>query len=434
MAININTMRLRCHIVLIIASLLLLVNPASSYGVFVIPSNINLNRKIQHAFRFPQTKLSSRTPLSSIEEGPSSLQDRIACAASVVSYQCAENRLGNALEYLNSRNDDIPQRITRDVRGRLEDYDEGEEYRKHDNIVDVFLSTLASTMCGRTDLQAGLSVCEFLVKEVPPSANELHDADDVVGDENAAQLHFMPPTRSLVGNINGIDVALLRDKEDVDSRFSMLFSIDKAKGLKIARLLAEIDKEGVVHIRGMHVQEAHRKKGLATLLLAFFSQFCKVTFGAYPRTLLMNKPVICVALESLGFTAENKNWPVFVAQHKEKDKEHVTLMMAANNFDLGPQFPHAVRRAQNIEFVLERPEGSRRVHVLTKFYPPNIRMEGLDHIERRLDDSTYQLYSARIIAFLATVGNAKNYMFRKSQGLAAISRVNEKTSLLWHRA
>jgi len=360
-------------------------------------------------------------------------EDTITCAASLVSYQCAENRLGNALAYLNTLEDDIPLKITRDVRGRLEDYDDGEENCEHDNIVDIFLSTLASTTCGRNDLQAGLSMCKFLVKEVPSPTNTptaattpllLHDDDDDDDDDddgNVAPLNFMPPTRSLVGAINGMDVALLRDKEDVDSRFSMLFSMDRAKGLKIARLLAEIDEDGVVHIRGLHVQEAHRKKGLATLLLAFFSQFCRVTFGAYPRTLLMNKPVICVALESLGFTAENEKWPVFVAQHLEKDNEHVTLMMAANDVDLGPQFPHAVRRAQNIEFVTERPEGSRRVYVLTRFEPPGRMVEGSDPVERRLDDSTYQLYSARIIAFLATVGNAKHSMFRRSKGLNSMS-------------
>ena len=359
----------------------------------------------------------------------------IAFAASLVSYQCAEDRLRNALEAFDAL------KISYDVRGLLEDYvvvgdhddddDDDKTKHKYDNIVDMFLSALASTTVGRTDLQAGFSTCADLLLA-------LHDDNDdnagtvtvtvtgnnTIRNDNEDALFFKPPSRSLIGTIDGMDVTLLRDKEDVHRRFSMLFSVDRAKGLKIARLHAEIDEKGIVHIRGLYVQEAHRKKGLSTLLLAFFSHFCFVAFGAYPRTLVMNKPVLCVSLSSLGFIAENEKWPAFVAQH-EKDKDITVMMAAEESFDLGPRFPHAVRRAQKIELVSELPQGSssssRKIYVLTKFKPP-VRIEGLDPVERRLENSQHQLYSARIVAFLSTLDNAKDPMFRRSRRLVQCKR------------
>ena len=362
----------------------------------------------------------------------------IAFAASLVSYQCAEDRLRNALEAFDAL------KISYDVRGLLEDYvvvgdhddnDDKTEY-KYDNIVDMFLSALASTTVGRTDLQAGFSTCADLLLALHDD-NDDNDANagtvtvtvtvtgnNTIRNDNEDALFFKPPTRSLIGTIDGMDVTLLRDKEDVHRRFSMLFSVDRAKGLKIARLHAEIDEKGTVHIRGLYVQEAHRKKGLSTLLLAFFSHFCFVAFGAYPRTLVMNKPVLCVSLSSLGFIAENEKWPAFVAQH-EKDKDITVMMAAEESFDLGPRFPHAVRRAQKIELVSELPQGSssssRKIYVLTKFKPP-VRIEGLDPVERRLENSQHQLYSARIVAFLSTLDNAKDPMFRRSRRLVQCKR------------
>jgi hypothetical protein len=400
----------------------------------------------KRAFRFRQTSSAVSASVSACDASKSKSKEAqllisseeeetatatIAFAASLVSYQCAEDRLRNALEAFDAL------KISYDVRGLLEDYvvvgdhddnDDKTEY-KYDNIVDMFLSALASTTVGRTDLQAGFSTCADLLLALHDDNDDNAGTFTVTGNntirnDNEDALFFKPPTRSLIGTIDGMDVTLLRDKEDVHRRFSMLFSVDRAKGLKIARLHAEIDEKGTVHIRGLYVQEAHRKKGLSTLLLAFFSHFCFVAFGAYPRTLVMNKPVLCVSLSSLGFIAENEKWPAFVAQH-EKDKDITVMMAAEESFDLGPRFPHAVRRAQKIELVSELPQGSssssRKIYVLTKFKPP-VRIEGLDPVERRLENSQHQLYSARIVAFLSTLDNAKDPMFRRSRRLVQCKR------------
>ena len=405
-----------------------LISPYYSYSHGIIRP---YNHK-KRAFRFRQTSSAVSSSVSACDASKSKSKEAqllisseeeetatatIAFAASLVSYQCAEDRLRNALEAFDAL------KISYDVRGLLEDYvndndnDNDKTEYKYDNIVDMFLSALASTTVGRTDLQAGFSTCADLLLA-------LHDDNDAnagtvtvtvtgnntIRNDNEDALFFKPPSRSLIGTIDGMDVTLLRDKEDVHRRFSMLFSVDRAKGLKIARLHAEIDEKGIVHIRGLYVQEAHRKKGLSTLLLAFFSHFCFVAFGAYPRTLVMNKPVLCVSLSSLGFIA---------------DKDITVMMAAEESFDLGPRFPHAVRRAQKIELVSELPQGSssssRKIYVLTKFKPP-VRIEGLDPVERRLENSQHQLYSARIVAFLSTLDNAKDPMFRRSRRLVQCKR------------
>ena len=143
----------------------------------------------------------------------------------------------------------------------------------------------------------------------------------------------------------------------------------------------------------------------------------------------MNKPVLYVSLLSLGFITENEKWPAFVAQH-EKDKDITVMTAAEESFDLGPQFPHAVRRAQKIELVSKLPQGlsSREIYVLTKFKPP-VRVEGLDPVERRLENSQHQLYLARIVAFLSTLDNAKDPMFQRSKRVGSVEEMSEDGQL-----
>ncbi|GMH67822.1 hypothetical protein TrRE_jg7358 [Triparma retinervis] len=176
--------------------------------------------------------------------------------------------------------------------------------------------------------------------------------------------------RSLVGSVSSYDVALLRDRLDPDSRFSMLLSDDgdRAKGKKVARLLAEIREDGSVVIRGMEVKREHRGEGLAKLITAVFCKFCLLTFGAYPSSLPTNKPGIAAVLTSLSFPPSRPSFPVYVSFNAVTGR---TLMCHENRLvDLRPQYPKSVRRAQGIELVPDRPKGGRKVHVLTGYSSP----------------------------------------------------------------
>jgi len=291
------------------------------------------------------------------------------------------------------------------------------------NVVDLFLSTLAAATIGDDSVPDGYAVCHFLYQHALCS-----DVNHGSGETNKT-LQFTPPTRTLIGVINGMDISLLRDKEDVHrSRFTLLFSDDRAKGRKLARLHAEIDNDSTLFIRGVYVQEQYRQLGLSTLILAVFSHLCRLTFGSYPETHVMNKPLLCVALESLGFRPESTKWPTLVAPHEaDKDVTLISSLSGDGVLKLGPKFPHAVRRAQKLLLVPELdPIQARQIHVLTRFLAPMSESAGAsgatgseanDRITERLANTEYQLYSARIVAFFWTLDKAKGLMFCRSQAV-----------------
>jgi hypothetical protein len=348
-------------------------------------------RRTTHALPL-QTQ--STPVLSTDEQVYTSDESIIASAASLLSYQCAEEQLQKAL------NDFAPEKsnITYHLRGQLEDFTNDNLANKGINIVDSFLLSLSSLFHGKKCLDTGLTTCRTLLNHA------------------GGPCHFKPPTRSLIGTIDGMDISLLRDKEDVHRRFTMLLSQDRAKGRKIARLHAELDEQGIVSIRGLHVHEHHRSKGLSTQLIALFCQFCFQSFGSYPQTCFMNKPLLCVALASLGFTPESEQWPALVAPHESNPQ--ITLMSSTpHGPHLGPQFPHAVRKAQQIQLVehcLEENHPARAIHVLTKFQPPKSR----ECVEKRLETCPSTWYSARIVAFLSTLDYGKGPMWAKCKALA----------------
>jgi len=411
-----------------------------------------------------EEKKSSSRACSSESNHTSRIVETIASVSALLSYQCAEDRLAKALaawkdETNAKRRGSSPLLVTKEIRGELEDVvlvvDDNHDESSKENIVDLFLSTLAAAMMGNHSVSEGLAACNFLLQHALVHSNNddevtanNNDNNNPTSDDDAAcvikTLQFTPPTRTLIGIVNGMDIHLLRDKEDAHRRFTLLFSQDRAKGRKMARLHAEMEIDDnndtmVVYIRGVHVQDSYRQQGLSTLILAVFSDMCRVVLGKYPETRLMNKPLLCVALHSLGFQPESNKWPVLVAPHLTN--QEITLMSpclpegADDNDDerkldwLGPQFPHAVRRAQKLERVPHLdPKQARKIHVLTRFLPPpppplvesassTTQTEFPDPIMARLANCEYQLYSARIVAFFSTLDNAKEAMFRRSQGV-----------------
>lgn len=320
------------------------------------------------------------------------LQSDILYASQLLSYKCAETNLLTSLSTITP-----PPLIPLNVRGQLERKLPPQPLPQNTTLVTAFLSNLGLSY--NATPSSGMSFVRLLSSN---SRYKLHDRDTV----------FTPPKRTLVGVVGGWDVALLRDRLDVDSRFSMLLSTegDRAKGKKVARLLAEIDNEGTVYIRGLEVKQEMRGKGLATLVTAVFCKFCNMAFGYYPKTVVINKPGICATLEKMGFEAKFKKFPVFV----KVDRDTGTTLMCHQNHvvDLGPQYPHAVCRAQNIELVRNHPEGGKLIHVLSEFEPP--QMSKSDPIERRLQEIDVTIFSARSVAFMATVKNARERLFANS--------------------
>ena len=179
---------------------------------------------------------------------------------------------------------------------------------------------------------------------------------------------------------------------------------DRAKGRKIARLLAEVKEGGEVFIRGLEVKGEYRGKGLATLLTAFFVEFCGVAFGSYPETVSINKPGISATLQSLGFKPKNKRMLI----HSTVDSSGTTLICHSNRVvDLRPHYSRYFCKSQNIRIVSSPPEGGREVYVMTSFHSPDEAF-----VNERLENVPRMMYTARAIAFLGTMANARSLVFR----------------------
>ena len=210
-----------------------------------------------------------------------------------------------------------------------------------------------------------------------------------------------PPQRSLVGRVHDAagdcyDVALLRDREDGDRRFSVVLGVDRAKGTKIARVLAEVGADGAVYARGLHVAEAYRGRGLAALTLHAFAALCE-KLGREARTLEMTKPLVCRALASLGFEPERKSWPVFVAPDPADAGR--TLVCPRDPDDRRAYFSNALLQAQRLTLVAARPPNGREVFVKTPYRHPD--RAALARDAREATRPTF--YAARLLAFAATV-------------------------------
>ena len=144
-------------------------------------------------------------------------------------------------------------------------------------LVPRFLTILALAAARSTLLTEGAAIARSLAADAGPSR---------------------PPRRSLVGSVEGYDVALLRDKLDGHERFSLILGNDRKKGAKAARILCEVD-EFAIHVRGVEVAEEQRGRGLAKLALGTLAAL-GVLVDADVRARPQTKPVVARALTSLG--------------------------------------------------------------------------------------------------------------------------------------
>lgn len=212
---------------------------------------------------------------------------------------------------------------------------------------------------------------------------------------------FRPPLRSLVGEVLDarwarlFDVALNRDRLDGHSRFTMILGSAREKGKQFARVLGEVDADGQPYLRGMHVHEDERGQGLSKLVLLTWLLLCFKCFDRAPRTRLIDKPLIALALHSLGFVADDQSWPVFVAADKDVDKG--TLLCPEDPLDTRPHLNKSMLKAQRITLTKCRPVGARRIHIRSCFRHPEP-----DALRQSVEaESNANFHSARAVAFFA---------------------------------
>ena len=158
----------------------------------------------------------------------------------------------------------------------------------------------------------------------------------------------------------------------------------------------QVGEGGGMEIRGVETRYGDRGRGWAGRAVMCAVELCEVCVGEGPGTVRLDKPALCLLLTRLGFTAEEgKGVEVFVG----KGEGGSTYISPKNRVvDLRPQFPPHFCKRQNITIVKEPGEGARETKVWCKFRPPAAAGG-----EGRAD---VKWYSARLVAFLGTVGAA----------------------------
>ena len=106
-----------------------------------------------------------------------------------------------------------------------------------------------------------------------------------------------------VGNLHGDElsarVSLMVDRNPDAPSLRLIFREDD--GRKIGYMLLERGDDFSA-MRGMHLSEVHRGRGHSKRLLAIWLRLCLVG-GVLPRTRMINKPLLSLALHRFGFSS-----------------------------------------------------------------------------------------------------------------------------------
>ena len=118
------------------------------------------------------------------------------------------------------------------------------------------------------------------------------------------------------------------------------------------------------------------------------------------RTRLIDKPLLALALRSLGFVADDERWPVFVGV----GANGTTTVCPAPPITIARLRPHLAAtflKSQGITLTDEPPEGSLGlpVHLRSAFRHPDLAALRAC-LEERL---RFDAYSARLLSFVATL-------------------------------
>lgn len=238
-----------------------------------------------------------------------------------------------------------------------------------------------------------------------------------------------PPGRTLAGVVTSrlqqhYDVVLCRDKSTKMTGMSILLTEgngNRKKGRKVGYLLAGVEPDGNLALRGLHIAEQFRGCGLSKLLLSTWLLLC-YKLGTDPCTKRMDKPLLALTLtSSFGFVPARTQWPVHVgaplpsssgndavnstggtaasrtftsnSSHQDKGRSR---LWSTNNNRLRSIFSKNVCKTQRIEIVDAKPLESRTTYVHTTFQAP---LNLPEQVQQILGTVEHTWYSSKVIAF-----------------------------------
>ena len=126
---------------------------------------------------------------------------------------------------------------------------------------------------------------------------------------------------------------------------------------------------------GMLVYENFRGRGLARLLLATWLRVCD-TRAVEPRTHRMDKPLVSLVLQRLGFTPMDQRFGIMIAPHPQTSsnisfngQEWASLIWSENYSKITSIFSKRALRDQNLKPVHQQPANGTEVFVCCSYSP-----------------------------------------------------------------
>ena len=288
--------------------------------------------------------------------------------------------------------------------------------------------------------QVSLSA-KWILEHLITYVREVHGPQDKLATPSSH------PSRSLIGTITDprssktFDVVICRDKSSVLEGVTILFTEEmpqneeqrnektkkRQRQIKIGYLLAKIDDHGNLALRGVHIAEHARGKGLSKLLLSAWLLLCR-KLRIKPCTCVMDKPLISLALQSLGFVPDRKTFPVEVQlppknnrtlSHGEEGDSSGSLSASAQaeHKNLAPGksviwsqdinrlrsiFSKSICRSQRIVIADARPAHARTAYVRTAFsLPTSVGLRKAGPKIAKFQMLEHVFYSSRLLAFIS---------------------------------
>eukprot|EP00041_Stephanoeca_diplocostata_P012838 m.215953 g.215953 ORF g.215953 m.215953 type:complete len:540 (-) comp19111_c0_seq1:12-1631(-) len=158
-------------------------------------------------------------------------------------------------------------------------------------------------------------------------------------------------------------------------------------------------------LRGMKVSESHQGRGLGRVFALIWILLCH-ELGFIPATKVMEKPLLCLLLQNLGFTPSSSraltvevSRPASCSGVETGNKQPVMILWSHDLLRLRNTLSKRKLRSLGMEIVDDRPAGGRRIHLHTAFIAPPLA-ELWPHVATGLR-GRIRIYSAHVLAALA---------------------------------
>eukprot|EP00658_Telonema_sp_P-2_P058676 TRINITY_DN4719_c0_g2_i14.p1 TRINITY_DN4719_c0_g2~~TRINITY_DN4719_c0_g2_i14.p1 ORF type:complete len:434 (-),score=60.00 TRINITY_DN4719_c0_g2_i14:111-1412(-) len=212
------------------------------------------------------------------------------------------------------------------------------------------------------------------------------------------QLVQKAPRRSLVAEfcclespLQKMEVAMQIDRNAAINAVQLLFK--QPSGGSLGYLLLEL-RGNTLALRGLYVSPEHRGRGLCKRFLAMWVMVCfKLCLD--PAANRIDKPLISLTLQALGFVPTNPKTPVEVGSQPGAAGE---MVLWSANPTLSNIIDKSTLKKHHMVIATQEPEHHRTVYIGTGFTHPD-----LESLREKAElQGTVVYFSARLLALAST--------------------------------